>query len=58
MEFSTLTLQERERLAYIAGETKLAKMLAEHDDMEHELDEAHGEIQKLSDELDSKVYGQ
>ena len=40
MEFSSLTLQERERLAYIGGDTKLARMLAEQIELEHELDEA------------------
>ena len=49
MEFSTLTLQERERLAYIAGETKLAKMLAEHDDMQYELEETQRELHELED---------
>jgi hypothetical protein len=52
MEFSTLTLQERERLAYIAGETKLAKMLAEHDDMQYELEEAERTISSMQSELD------
>ena len=49
MEFLSLTLQERERLAYIAGETKLAKMLAEHDDMQYELQETQRELHELED---------
>jgi hypothetical protein len=40
MEFSSLTLQERERLAYIGGDTKLARMLAEQIELERELEEA------------------
>jgi len=40
MEFSTLTLQERERLAYIGGDTKLARMLADQIELQEELDEA------------------
>ena len=51
MEFSTLTLQERERLAYIAGETKLAKMLAEQIDMERDLEDAYEQLDQANDDL-------
>jgi hypothetical protein len=56
MEFSTLTLEERERLAYIGGDTKLARMLADQIELEHELDEALDEQIKLNNELDEKAY--
>ena len=49
MEFSTLSLQERERLAYIAGETKLARALAEQIELQEELEETQRELHKLED---------
>jgi hypothetical protein len=51
MEFSTLTLQERERLAYIGGDTKLARMLAEQIELQEELDEALDELYKKENDL-------
>ena len=52
MEFSSLSLQERERLAYIAGDTKLARMLAEQIALQEELDEANNTMSSMQSELD------
>jgi hypothetical protein len=47
MEFSTLSLQERERLAYIGGDTKLARALAEQIELQEELKETQRELHEL-----------
>ena len=49
MNFSTLTLDERERLAYAEGYTETAALLAEMADLEQERD-------KLQDRLDEVEY--
>ena len=52
MEFSTLSLQERERLAYIGGDTKLARALAEQIELQEELDEAERTMSSMQSDLD------
>ena len=49
MNFSTLTLDERERLAYAEGYTETAALLAEMADLEQERD-------KLQDRLDEVEF--
>lgn len=56
MLLSTLTLAERERLAYIEGYTEAAHLLAQLDDaefkvsvMDQEVDQAHQELTRLED---------
>lgn len=62
MNFSTLTLSERERLAYAEGYTETAALLAEMADLETErdklqerLDEVEFDLDKMTDARDSLI---
>lgn len=50
MHLNTLTIAERERLAYIEGFTEAANLLARLDDMHHALGQATIEYENLKDE--------
>ena len=56
MNYSNLTLSERETLAYMSGDSTTAALLAQLDDaefkvsvMDQEVDEAHRELTRLED---------
>lgn len=56
MNYSTLTLSERETLAYMSGYTATAALLAQLEDaefkvdvMDQEVDQAHQELTRLED---------
>jgi chromosome segregation ATPase len=64
MNFSTLTLSERERLAYAEGYTETSALLAEMEDLEQErdklqdrLDEVEFDFDKMTDSRDSLIDG-
>ena len=52
MNFSTLTLNERERLAYAEGYTETAAILAEMSDLEARADTLENELEATKDRLD------
>lgn len=52
MNFSTLTLNERERLAYAEGYTETAAILAEMSDIETRADTLENELEATKDRLD------
>lgn len=52
MNFSTLTLNERERLAYAEGYTETAAILAEMSDLETHADTLESELETAKDRLD------
>lgn len=49
MDHNVMTVAERERLAYVSGDTTLAQTLAAIDDAAAELEEAHERITELED---------
>jgi chromosome segregation ATPase len=51
MNFSTLTLSERERLAYAEGYTETAALLAEMADLETRADTLENELETTKDRL-------
>lgn len=51
MDINTLTLAERERLAYIEGYTEAATLFAQLDDAEHEVNELGGQVTDLQHDL-------
>lgn len=55
MNITTLTLDERERLAYAEGYTEAAALLAEMADLERERDELIEENDKTIDERDDAL---
>lgn len=52
MNFSTLTLNERERLAYAEGYTETAALLAEMADLEQERDKLQDRLDEVEFDLD------
>ena len=52
MNFSTLTLSERERLAYAEGYTETAALLAEMSDLEQERDKLQDRLDEVEFDLD------
>ena len=52
MNFATLTLSERERLAYAEGYTETAALLAEMSDIETRADTLENELETTKDRLD------
>jgi hypothetical protein len=51
LEHDTMTTNELERAAYMAGDTKTAKLLARIDDLQRALGQAVAENDELRDEL-------
>lgn len=49
---TNLTLEERERLAYVNGDTATAALLAEAADLQHANDELDWENDRLKDRID------
>lgn len=54
MNLNTMTLDERERLAYAEGFTETANLLGQLDDAERERDTVQEELDTLQEELEDK----